>query len=399
MKKIIWLLFLICSVNMYSQNIENTLGTNGDFIIKDASNTYFTLKQSTGLLGIGAGVISPRAQLEVGGYDGILSTGAFSSGTALSLGAGVRMHWYPKKGAFRAGVAQTTYWDDANIGDYSIAMGYLPRATGSNSVAIGYLNYATGQHSLALGANCQAQGDYAIAIGYDSWATGRNSVCIGQGTSSNGTEGSVLIGDNTPFARIYASNNNQMTTRFAGGYRLFTSYSDSAFGVYMRGETSGWSNYCDRNKKENFEEIDLEDVLAKIKGIPITKWNYKGGDVLLKYIGPMAQDFYAAFHLNGTDSLGINSISIDGVNMAAAKALEKRTADMQKTIDMLVTQNEILVGDIEKLKKQLENLANLENDLAEINRLKSEFEEKLKLLGDLIYSNEKDKTNVAVTIK
>lgn len=62
----------------------------------------------------------------------------------------------------------------------------------------------------------------------------------------------------------------------------------------MRHGMSGWSNYCDRNKKENFRQLDGEQILQKIHDIPVTEWNYKGIPEI-KYVGPMAQDFYAAF--------------------------------------------------------------------------------------------------------
>lgn len=48
---------------------------------------------------------------------------------------------------------------------------------------------------------------------------------------------------------------------------------------------------------------------------PSPEWNYKATPEN-KYIGPVAEEFKEAFHLNGDDEAGINSISIDGVNMA-----------------------------------------------------------------------------------
>ena len=54
MKKVILTLaILLLSMNVFSQNITNTLGTSGSFIVKDATNTFFTVVQSTGNVGIG----------------------------------------------------------------------------------------------------------------------------------------------------------------------------------------------------------------------------------------------------------------------------------------------------------------------------------------------------------
>jgi len=148
----------------------------------------------------------------------------------------------------------------------------------------------------------------------------------------------------------------------------------------MRHGQSGWSNYCDRNMKENFEPVDGEWLLGKIKNIPITKWNYKKTNVNDKYIGPMAQDFYAAFQLGGTDSLGINSICIDGVNMAGIKALEKRTSIMNDKMQNIIEQNEQLIAENKKLKEQLSNVSKVNDELEELRKLKAELQEQIKLV-------------------
>jgi hypothetical protein len=159
--------------------------------------------------------------------------------------------------------------------------------------------------------------------------------------------GSFIIGDNSKTEYDSTSANNQMKMRFAGGYRLYSN-SGMSTGAYMDAGVSGWTNISDRNKKENYRPISGEQILSKIKEMPITEWNYKGTDKSVKYIGPVAQDFYAAFHLGGSDSLGINSICIDGINIAAIQALEKRTAELQKANI-----------EITEMKKRIERLENI----------------------------------------
>ena len=374
---------------LFAQNITNTLATGGIYSIINGANTYFTVKQSTGLIGIGTNATDPRAQLEIGGTDGLLVRGTVNSGTIRALGAGVRMHWYPRKGAFRVGAAESSYWDDdgtANpkISLYSIAMGYQPRATAVASTAIGAYNQATGDYALALGSYSQATQSHAVAIGTQAYATGIYSIAMGSGANTNGKDGSMVVGDDAYFQTAYSSSDNQLTMRFIGGYRLWSSYPDSTAGVYMRHGQSGWSNYCDRNKKENFEPINGEWILGKIKNIPITKWSYKKTDPNEKYIGPMAQDFYAAFQLNGTDSLGINSISIDGVNMAGVIALEKRTSEIKATLQSLIDENR-------KLKEQLSNVSNINDELAELRKLKAELQDQLNIVKAV---NEKGRTQL-----
>jgi regulator of replication initiation timing len=379
------IIFMFITHAVNAQNIVNTLATGGYYYILNGSNTYFTLQQSTGLVGIGTNATVPKAQLHVGGTDGLLVTGTVNSGTVRALGAGLRLHWYPRKGAFRAGMAETTYWDDdgstyPKIALYSCAIGYMPRATATASYALGAYCKSTGDYSVTLGSYNYASGSHAIAIGTQVMASGIYSIALGAGADTNGKDGSMVVGDDTYFQTAYASADNQITMRFSGGYRFWSSYPDSVSGVYMRHGQSGWSNYCDRNMKENFEPVDCELVLEKIKNLPITKWNYKKTDPTEKYIGPVSQDFYAAFHLNGTDSLGINSISMDGVNMAGIKALAKRTSEMNEKMQKIIEQNERLVAENEKLREQLSNVSKVNDELKELGKLKEELKEQIKLV-------------------
>jgi hypothetical protein len=62
--------------------------------------------------------------------------------------------------------------------------------------------------------------------------------------------------------------------------------------------------------------LDGEEVLLRLRSVPVTTWNYLTQDRTIRHIGPMAQDFHAAFGL-GESELLINTVDIDGVNMAA----------------------------------------------------------------------------------
>jgi regulator of replication initiation timing len=395
MKTKLIILAIVCSPALFAQNITNTLSAGGLFYVKDAVNNFLTVNPANGHTGLGLNVTNPRASLEVGGTDGLLVTGTANSGTIMALGAGVRLHWYPRKGAFRVGYAETTWWDDngsanPNLALYSIGMGYQARASAVATTSIGAYNKATGDYSLSLGSYSTASASHAVAIGTQAIASGIYSIALGSGANTNGRDGSMVIGDDSYFQTAYSSADNQLTMRFSGGYRLWSSYPDSVAGVYMRHGQSGWSNYCDRNIKENFTELDGEELLEKLHNIPVTEWNYKRGDTSLKYVGPMAQDFYAAFHLGGTDSLGINSISIDGVNMAGIKALEQRTREMKTVLTtvkemktVLTTiqeQNVALMEENKRLKEQLTGLKEVSEQVASLKLLKAEMLEQLKMI-------------------
>jgi septal ring factor EnvC (AmiA/AmiB activator) len=107
----------------------------------------------------------------------------------------------------------------------------------------------------------------------------------------------------------------------------------------------------------------------------------------VKYIGPMAQDFYAAFHLGGTDSLGINTMCIDGVNMAGVRALEKRTRSIRTEISTLQTNGaQALEKRTEELRSEItevrEENRQLKTQLEKLQDFKKEILEQLKILTD-----------------
>ncbi|MFA6235197.1 MAG: tail fiber domain-containing protein [Bacteroidota bacterium] len=250
--------------------------------------------------------------------------------------------WQTPSGLSGTGVAnRLAFWSGANTltsdANYSvtagnntrIALGFQCTAAGDNGVALGAQCSASGSNTVAIGAGSVASVNGAVAVGVNATASGVRSHAIGNFvTAANG--GSFVLGDaNT--TTLTSSASNQMSMRFGGGYRLF---SNSAFttGVTMAAGVSGWTNICDRNLKENFSPVDGEWILGRIRALPISEWSYRNSDPGIRYIGPMAQDFHEAFHLGGTDSLGINSIIADGVNLAAIKALEERTRLLQETV-------------------------------------------------------------------
>ena len=91
----------------------------------------------------------------------------------------------------------------------------------------------------------------------------------------------------------------------------------------------------DKTKKENFQPVDGEEVLGKIRGFQLSSWNFIGHDPKqFRHYGPMAQDFFAAFGQDGVGQIGsettINSGDLAGILMIAVQALEKRTAELKQ---------------------------------------------------------------------
>ena len=127
---------------------------------------------------------------------GLLAGGTSNVGSIPETGAGTRMMWYPKKDAFRAGRVGGTEWDDANVGDGSIAAGVDTKASGNNSVAMGSFTTASGTTSTAMGAATTASGVEAVALGDTTIASGTGSTAMGLTTTASG-DFSTAMGNGT----------------------------------------------------------------------------------------------------------------------------------------------------------------------------------------------------------
>ena len=95
---------------------------------------------------------------------------------------------------------------------------------------------------------------------------------------------------------------------------------------------------CDRNLKRDIEPVDEQAVLERVAGMPVSTWAYKSEDPTVRHLGPMAQDFHAAFGLGDTDR-AYNSIDAHGVALAAIKALYERSREQDARINRLEQEN------------------------------------------------------------
>ena len=314
----------------------------------------------------------PGDRFRVDSAGGVVAIGELGIGIIPASGAGYRLMWHPFKAAFRAGGTDDggagNYWDDANVGFYSWAGGNQTKATafatfafgdqvtvtgvdaagfgGSNVVggtaafSAGASNHACGFGSVAIGftnttgaisPTCNSGGQGAVAIGYRVTADCDYCVALGHRASANGHDGAFVIGDQSTTDSVEASANNQFSSRYAGGYRLFTNATTTT-GVSLNAGGSSWNVISDRNAKENFRSVSNQDILKRIRSMPISTYNYKDDPFKARHIGPMAQDFQKAMKLSDDDKT-INMSDLDGVTLAGVRALEERTRELQSELD------------------------------------------------------------------
>jgi hypothetical protein len=245
-------------------------------------------------------------------------------------------------------------YNNSATGQDSTVAGGAENSAGSTYSAVGggFSNQAPGAYSIVAGGQGNKAGGNSstVAGGQGNWATGNYSVVPGgffstasgfisfaAGTRAKATQdGSFVWGDfqqndvTSPVA-------NSFTVRAAGGIWLGTTSTPAiAPGHFIDTSTGGflssagaWTNASDRALKHDFRPLDKGSVLDKVARMPITSWSYKAEKPSVRHIGPIAQDFYAAFGL-GLDDKHISTIDEGGVALAAIQGLYRQNLALQR---------------------------------------------------------------------
>lgn len=79
------------------------------------------------------------------------------------------------------------------------------------------------------------------------------------------------------------------------------------------------------------DSVDGWQVLETLASLPIASWRYKRERPGIRHLGPMAQDFRAAFGL-GDDDKTIATVDANGVTMVAIQALYRRVAALAEEV-------------------------------------------------------------------
>ena len=231
-------------------------------------------------------------------------------------------------------------------------------------------NFAAGSYSLAAGNSAEALDDGAFVWADNSpgffHSTGSNQFLIratggvgintatptGLLTISTGT-GSLSVQKDGPVPALVAESSSfSGTLRIRNHLEVWPNAAGSADGfIDIRG-TNGNPNISldgesgnitcislnqtsDRNAKTDCAPINPTAVLAKVAALPITQWAYKT-DSGARHIGPMAQDFHAAFGLNGKDDKHITTVDEGGIALAAIQGLNRKldteNAELKKEV-------------------------------------------------------------------
>jgi hypothetical protein len=304
----------------------------------------------------------PGSFIGGGGFDGTNTFGNAASGGGSVIGGGIVNRAAGLDSTVSGGVQNTA------SGDYSTVPG-------------GNLNTASGQFSFAAGqrANANHAGTFAWGDSQDAnlVSTAPNQFLIRAGGGVQlGTNTSLFFGNNTrqmvnlwgteygigvqaatmyfrcdtspgePFAgfRWYKGGTHNDVNGNAGGGTELMSLGSTY--LYVNGS---FVSSSDRNKKENFAPVQPREVLEKVVALPITRWNYKS-DAGTSHIGPVAQDFHAAFAI-GPDNKHIATVDADGVALAAIQGLNQKLEETRTELKRRDAENAELKQRLEALEK------------------------------------------------
>ncbi|MFL6229406.1 MAG: tail fiber domain-containing protein [Pyrinomonadaceae bacterium] len=329
-----------------------------------------------------------------------VATGNLGIGVSPMQGKGYRTSWDSYKGAFRSGYADAE-WDDANVGFFSWAGGSNSTAIGLYSLAFGDTNSAESTSSIVFGSGNQVKGAAgfsagagnrvcdtygvafgnkaqsggplingkcdpdsfnlrglaAIAMGYNVTADQDHTMAFGKFASNNGFSGTFVWSDGSATASADTfknTANNEFAARATGGFRFRTNLTGTT-GCNLPAGSGVFNCTSSRTTKENFTGVKGEDVLARLRGLPVSTWNYIDEGRQVRHIGPMAEDFYQTFGL-GTNNISIGVQDLAGVSIAAVKALEARTANLQQSNTQLSATLQQRTGEVAHLRAQLDNV-------------------------------------------
>jgi hypothetical protein len=162
---------------------------------------------------------------------------------------------------------------------------------------------------------------------------------------------------NKPKAGIWSFIENSGSSLFLGTSDNYANGITKSVRIDYNGSVTAtaFNPTSDRNAKENFSRISSREVLDKVAGLPISRWNFKG-EAAAPHLGPMAQDFRAAFGL-GADDKHIATVDADGVALAAIQGLNEKVEEQRTELKQKQTE-------ITELKQAVRALRDAVSDLA-----------------------------------
>ncbi len=297
----------------YGNRAGDDAGTTGDTLYATVGGGVLNVADGlAATVGGGAGNRAGGPDAVVAGGDGNSATGEYATI------AGGRLNIALAEGA-------------------TIGGGYSNYSNGINAaVGGGRDNSANGYYAtVGGGAHNSVDANYAtVPGGYYNDASQPYTLAAGRRAHAD-NQGAFVWADSNDFD-FTAGASNQFRARSTGGVQFVLAINASGTPTYSCSASNGnpWACSSDRNVKENVVQADARTILDRLAQVPIYHWNAIGVDPSNQHLGPMAQDFYAAFQL-GIDDKAISTIDLDGVALASIQALHREAQEKDAEIAAL----------------------------------------------------------------
>ncbi len=289
---------------------------------------------------VGIGTAFPQQKLHLFGTDSRLRVqSTASSGFAATEYQSDARTWQVGAGGSSAGAISAKYYVfDANAGQYKMVIDTAgncgigtttPGATlevrttagTGNAIRFGY--YTGGAGNLIAGPS-------RVAIATDD---------LTERISINQASGNVGLGTITPSQKLHVIGNILATGTITPN--------------------------SDVHAKTNFAPIDPVSILDRVTRLSIQQWRFQSESEEVKHVGPMAQDFSAAFGL-GEIPTAIATVDADGVALAAIQGLNRKldetVQEKDRKIVRLERQNASLEQRLARLEKLVSSLTSPERE-------------------------------------
>jgi hypothetical protein len=328
MKKLtIILMVLLFSGGLLAQNITNTLPTNGNYIIKDATNVFFTLAQTCGNVCIGGTTFDATNPEKLKVDAGVTSSFNVISGYG-SINSYLQLNI---KNSSNGTYASSDIVATNDIGTED--KGYI-------DVGINSSNYSELEYKIT-GKN----DGYIICVGNDGGAYVGGHLAIG--TSSTGAAIKFFTGGTS-------NTNERMRIDASGNVGIGTTAPAYKFQVKISGSNEGhvtstgtWSSSSDVRLKKNINPVtnSLEYIMSlnPVRFDMKTEEDSKTGN----HFGFIAQEMEKYLpELVGTDNEGMKSIEYATLTSILTGAVKEQ----QATIESQKKDIEQLKADMKELK-------------------------------------------------
>ncbi len=317
----------------------------------------------------------------------------FNTNGSWNTANGVEALWNNSNGSFNTADGNGALFGNTS-GSNNIALGYFAGfniTTGNSNIDIGNQGFSTDINIIRIGDGQSQTFIAGVINGNGGGLTNLNASQLTAIGNTNGGAGNFFVGQsgNATTSGSYNTANGYRALEFntsgsynialgyqagdsiitgssnidIGNYGLYTDSNIIRIGTlqtatYLAGTVyaNGVALTSDRNAKENFTAVNAREVLAKVASLPVTEWNYKTDSKDMQHIGPMAQDFHAAFQL-GTDDKHISVVDEGGVALAAIQGLNQKLKEKDAEIQTLKLQNDSLAERLNELEAAVKSLA------------------------------------------